>query len=139
MADTNENIYFAGFFDGEGSVAIYSRKYVVSLTNTDIRPLRRAQELWGGAIALQKRGGKQVGVQDIHRWQIYGHGSRSFLEAIQPFTMIKSDQIAAYIAALDVLPKVTHGSAGHGQETWKVINDSAQKLRSLKRAGASSG
>lgn len=49
MADTEitELAYFAGFFDGEGSVGSYEKRHVVSLTNTDPRPLKRAMELWG--------------------------------------------------------------------------------------------
>ena len=133
MADTKEAevAYFAGFFDGEGCVAAYRRKYVVSLTNCDVRPLLRARELWGGFVSRQTIAERPGSVRDIWRWQIYGQKSRTFLEAIRPFTQIKREQIDTYLGVLDVLP--------HGRGSRRlvgaadVIEAGAIKLRLLKR------
>lgn len=127
----NELAYFAGFFDGEGCVAIYPKKYVVSLTNTDIRPLRRAEELWGGYISTQKASTRPGALQDLWRWQIYGHSARPFLEAIRPFSKVKAEQIDVYLAVLSRVP-VGRGAKYTGDDK-EVISAAAVKLRLLKR------
>lgn len=129
MADTKTAVYFAGFFDGEGSVAIYPRKYVVSLTNTDIRPLLLAESLWGGSIATQRE--DELGVQTIYRWQIYGHSARAFLEEIRPFVMVKGEQIDWYLEALAFVP-VGRGQRYQGDAKVEIDRRAAQ-LRLLKR------
>ena len=134
MADTislTELAYFAGFFDGEGCVAIYPRKYVVSLTNTDVIPLRRAQQLWGGYISTQDRSKNPIAIQDIWHWQIYGHNSRAFLEAIRSYTLIKSAQIDTYLEILNHVPS-RRGMRYIGDAKEK-IEVAAMQLRLLKR------
>lgn len=134
MPDKNqlELAYFAGFFDGEGCVAIYKAKNVVVIANTDVRPLQRAQELWGGHLDCQERGEK--GIQDLWRWQLYGHNSREFLEDILPFSRLKKEQIEVYLNALDHMPN------GRGQRrpagSSEVIEAAAVRLRLLKRGAA---
>ena len=135
MADIKnitELAYFAGFFDGEGCVAIYKKKYVVSLTNTDVRPLKKVQEMWGGFINVQKKENRRFAIQDIFRWQVYGHNARPFLEAIRPFVLVKREQIDIYLSVLDVLPKKANGKRGHSGNLWNLINVGALKLRELK-------
>lgn len=129
MADTKESIYFAGFFDGEGSVAIYPRKYVVSLTNTDIRPLVRAQELWGGGLSRQRV--DLAGVQVIWRWQIYGQKATPFLIDIRPFVLIKGEQVDIFLAVLKVIP--TARGARRMPGVAALVTESAERLRLLKR------
>lgn len=126
-----ESAYYAGFFDGEGCVAAYNRKYVVSLTNTDIRPLKRAVELWGGFISSQSKESRKWALQDLWRWQIYGQNSRAFLAAIRPYTVIKTAQIDAFVAILDVLPSGHGKRRGLGAKT--VIDTESARLRLLKR------
>jgi hypothetical protein len=129
--DTFDLAYFAGFFDGEGCVAAYRKKYVVSLTNTDVRPLKQVQALWGGAISTQVD--RPGAVRDIWRWQIYGQKSRPFLEAIRPYVRLKGEQIDAYLAILTVLPN------GRGQRyapgAAALIASGSAQLRLMKRGG----
>jgi hypothetical protein len=141
MPDTNdtEMAYFAGFFDGEGCVAIYVHKYVVSITNTDVRPLKRAKELWGGTINVQKRETLQGALQDLRRWSVYGRNSREFLNAILPYLIVKKEQVNIYLAILDLLPNKPIGSIGYSKNTHDTIYDGATKLRQLKREGVKNG
>ena len=133
--------YFAGFFDGEGCVAIYTKKYVVSLTNTDIRPLVMAQGLWGGSVSCQKKEGRKFAVQDLWRWQIYGAESKKFLEDIYPFTILKKEQIDVY---LSVLGTAIRGRPDHRAEIegarYSALRENVQraavKLKLLKRGTA---
>jgi hypothetical protein len=129
MADTN-NIYFAGFFDGEGCVAIYKRKYVVSLTNTDIRPLKEAQSIWGGFLSTQEAIGRKGAIRDLWRWQIYGHSARRFLEDILPYVRVKKEQIDVYLGALNHIP---HLGGKYSDGDSQFISESATQLRLLKR------
>lgn len=130
MADPTELAYFAGFFDGEGCVAIYPGKYVASIANTDVRPLRRAQELWGGYISMWEARARRYAVQDLWHWQIYGHSARPFLEAIRPFMMLKGEQVDVYLATLDVvLARGQNRNPGANE----VIAEGMATLRRLKR------
>src|SRR5215468_12516086 len=104
MADTNVFAYFAGFFDGEGSLGIYHKKYVVTLINTDVRPLRKAKDIWGGAIFSRTRTSYCRNAQDQWRWEIYGHSSIQFLRDIRPFVVIKGEQIDCYLEAMNFVP-----------------------------------
>lgn len=134
MADTKpmdemELAYFAGFFDGEGHVGIYTRRYAMIVTNADPRPLRRLEEVWGGRVLLKPR--DPIGHQDIYQWAAYGHKSRPFLEAILPYTKVKRTQIEVYLSALDVAP------IGRGKRykpgAKDKIDECAARLRLLKR------
>lgn len=131
MADTKDALYFAGFFDGEGCVAVYPRKYVVSLTNTDIRPLARAQELWGGHISSQSAESRRGAVQDLLRWQIYGQHSRAFVEEIRPYVLVKGEQLDLYPAILDVIPRLRGARRADGVAA--LVEANGVRLRSLKR------
>jgi hypothetical protein len=134
MADVTETerAYFAGFFDGEGCVAAYrGGRYVVSLTNCDVRPLVRARDLWGGYVSRQKAETRRGALRDLWRWQIYGQKSRQFLEMIRPFSRIKREQIDTYLSVLRVLP-VGRGARRHAGAT-AVIEAGAVRLRLLKR------
>lgn len=133
MADTTstELAYFAGFFDGEGMVAIYPRKYVAALANTDVRPLQRAQEIWGGYICSQNADTRPAAIRDLWRWQIYGHNARAFLEDIRPYVILKSEQIDVYLEALAVVP--TYRGQKYGPGDKEIIQSASQRLRLLKR------
>jgi hypothetical protein len=131
MADTNDTAYFAGFFDGEGSVGMYGSRNAVVLTNTDLRPLVRARQLWGGSITTQPMWTRPIAVQDLHRWSIYGHASRPFLEAIRPFLMLKGEQVDIYLEALAYVP-VGRGTR-RGPGAAQALDEAARRLRLLKR------
>lgn len=125
-----EIAYFAGFFDGEGMVAIYRKKYVVCMTNTDVRPLKRAQDLWGGFINTQGASTRPGAIRDLWRWQIYGHGARIFLETIRPYLILKAEQVDVY---LDVLSRVPRKGGAYGPGDLDAIQQAASRLRLLKR------
>jgi len=129
---TKDKLYFAGFFDGEGCVAIYSKrnKYVVCLTNTDVRPLRRASILWGGTVTTQSKNGRKGALQDLWRWSLYGHNSLEFLRDIRPYTMIKTEQIDCYLDAMNVVPMLGYNRPEGAAE---IIDEAIVTLCLLKR------
>lgn len=134
MPDTKDAIYFAGFFDGEGHVGMYAGgRNVVTLTNTDIRPLLRAQTIWGGSITSQDRS-RQFAIRDLYRWTVYGHAARPFLEDVRPFLLLKGEQVDVYLATLAYVP-VGRGTRRRPGDT-EAQTAAAARLRLLKRGVA---
>jgi hypothetical protein len=134
VADTptaTELAYFAGFFDGEGSVGMYVGRNAVVLSNTDMRPLVRARELWSGSITTQLVQGRRFAIRDLHRWSVYGHKARPFLEAIRPFVKLKGEQIDVYLEALAHVPAYRGARRRPGDTAAQVV--AADRLRLLKR------
>lgn len=103
-----ELAYFAGLFDGEGSVGIYSTKRIaqhggqaqfrVCLCNNDPRPLDRAKVLFGGRVRPRLR---QYKARLSNNWEWYIDGQRAdrFLIAVLPHLIIKRDQAEVYLSA----------------------------------------
>jgi hypothetical protein len=136
MPDKTEIAYFAGFFDGEGMVAVYdaSSTYVVVLANTDTRPLMRAQEIWGGRIFCQMRAGTRYAKQDFWRWQVYGHNARQFLEDVRPYLILKAEQVDVFLGVLEHIPSRRGKKRKEGATA--AIQQAEQRLRLLKRGVA---
>jgi hypothetical protein len=134
MADKLSNvIYCAGFFDGEGSVGVYTRRYVCTVSNTDIRPLKKFVELWGGKIAVTEKSKIKGAHMNVYHWHVYGQNCKNFLNDILPFTVVKKDQIVLFLEVLDVLP------VGRGKRRSPGVNEfvdlQAERIRRLKRIG----
>ncbi len=92
-----ELAYFAGFFDGEGCVNIwrarktnsYQVRVVISSTNKGI--MEKFQGKFGGSISTI------VSVQGNNKpfwiWKISGTDVTKFLVMIQPYSILKNEQI----------------------------------------------
>ena len=89
--------YFAGLFDGEGSVSIVKRldpRYRadfglllrISIWNVDRGVLQEAVGLFGGSISTHKPRG--LSKKTLYCWQLYGMNAQRFLSAILPYTRI---------------------------------------------------
>ena len=97
-----ENAYYAGFFDGEGSVSIckhYENKKtlitVVSISQVDPRPLQRLKEKYGGCLMLLKtKPVKNNGTsKPIWKWQVTNRQIEQFLQDIYPYLIVKKDEV----------------------------------------------
>ena len=94
--------YWAGLFDGEGSIALYPQPKCklpllrVRLTNTNMYVLELLKQNYGGSIAstgaypIGKDGYKR---QKCFRWQVTGDKALMFLEDIRDFVIIKYDNV----------------------------------------------
>jgi hypothetical protein len=138
MADKNEDhIYFAGFFDGEGSIGAYSSsgkgKYIVTISNTDVRPLLQAVELWGGKIYKMCKHKIKGAHMDVYHWHLYGQHSRQFLNDILPYSRIKVEQILSFLAILDVIP--TKRGARRNAGVTAIVDFHSAQLKNLKKVG----
>lgn len=91
-------VYYAGLFDGEGSVAIVSnaKKHPVlsvKLINAFQPALMYPLNKFGGRIENNKASAKNVLWVDTFSWKAQGTTAYEFLEWIYPFTIVKRDQV----------------------------------------------
>ena len=103
-----ELAYFAGLFDGEGSVGIYDTKLIaqkggqaqfrVCICNNDPRPLDRVKTLFGGRVRPRLRTYRGR-LTNNWEWCIHGHNADRFLVAVLPYLIIKRDQAEVYLSA----------------------------------------
>lgn len=88
-----DNRYWAGLFDGEGSIYIARdlTRMTVSLTQKETAVLYLLKARFGGALGLMKK-------QNCYRWVLCGSDQISeFLKAIAPFSIIKAVEIQVAI------------------------------------------
>lgn len=99
MDRTQLNIWFAGFYEGEGSVSndkSNRNKLKISIAQNDRTPLDIGQKIWGGCVRERIR---KSPVSDKickgHEWQLNHYNSLKFLEDIKPYMLIpyKIEQI----------------------------------------------
>lgn len=92
-------IWFAGFYEGEGSISndIHNRNRLrLSIAQNDRTPLDIGQKMWGGVVRERTR---KSPVSDKicygHEWQLNHIQALHFLDDIKPFMLIpyKIDQI----------------------------------------------
>jgi hypothetical protein len=90
------NEYWAGFFDGEGSIGLYEKaKYPgvfdfgCSVTQKVARPLLALAGQFGGSVNTHSRG--------ISAWKITGNQSEDFIKAVLPHLDVKARQARLYL------------------------------------------
>lgn len=91
--------YLAGFFDGEGSVGIYTngrkdgrtlRSQLTQNISPDVTLLLGAcRERWGGALTVMNRNQKR----QAYNWQVSGSSAIVFFKDIRPWVVLKAPQI----------------------------------------------
>ena len=79
LAYREEILWAAGFFEGEGTVALRS----VMVAQVDLWPLERLLNTFGGSIGTKPREGKGKR-QPCWQWFICGEQGRLFVELIYP-------------------------------------------------------
>lgn len=90
-------VYYAGLFDGEGSVQLYHTHNIpriwVKITNTFNPTLMYPITKFGGYIENNKASQNNPLWHDVFTWKVYGDKANQFLQWIQPYTIVKKDQI----------------------------------------------
>ena len=108
--------YLAGFFDGEGSVGVYTSgtpswflKVQVNQTDTALSRLLLGhfRERWGGSIT-EVRTKRQPALQ----YQVGGKKAAAALVELLPHLVLKAPQAALAIEYEQCRPKVQRGSRG---------------------------
>lgn len=93
--------YYAGLFDGEGSICItnngrigtkYKKLQVTIAMRADkAQPLPEGQRIWGGS--LRKRAPRKHNHNEVLDWRLYTRSAEKFLISIRPFLRIKKEQV----------------------------------------------
>jgi hypothetical protein len=138
--------YLAGFFDGEGSIGIYSngqghgRSLRVQLTQNcgpKVDQLFRLwAEEWGAGMSLMNRNGRRP----AWNWQASGANACAFLRAIRPWLRLKADQADVAINWFELRPKIMRGVDGRilgkAEAQLQYDNSVAQRLKDMKKVAA---
>lgn len=86
--------YLGGFFDGEGSIGIFSGSICARVTNTDLAILHHFQDRWGGTIVSHTRATERR--KECYQWKCYGPTAEKFLKDIFPF--LREKRIQGFLA-----------------------------------------
>lgn len=101
--------YLAGFFDGEGHIAIGlnknpsgKRRWYLRFAahQVDPRPLQLLKERYGGSIQYTARRGQQ---RPIYEWVATSIKAYKALKELQPFLIVKADEARLAIAFQELL------------------------------------
>lgn len=92
-------IWFAGFYEGEGSISndiSNNMRFRISISQNDRTPLDIGKSIWGGSI--RKRIRKSSASDKVctgFEWVLFHHSAVKFIEDISPYMKIpyKKDQI----------------------------------------------
>lgn len=109
--------YIAGFFDGEGHVGHHynkgSRKktWSMSFAQNDRRPLDAILESYpGGHIYYHRFSRSQVrNGSTCHNLIYNGRRCQELARAIQPFLIVKYDEVTAYLSAISLADETNSG------------------------------
>jgi len=88
--------YWAGLFDGEGSIYFDKRcsSIQITVTQKDTPILHLLKNRFGGAVT-------KYGKQNCHKWRIVGVGKTlAFLKEIGPFCIIKAVEVQCALEML---------------------------------------
>jgi hypothetical protein len=123
--------YLAGFFDGEGCIDGNRRGAAwglrVSASNTDERPLRRLQSVFGGSIYSKRQGDRR----SCSVWQASGRKAARFLEVLLPYLVVKRAQAEAGLRLYDLRGPQGGRWNGHGDYAAQFVV--VGELRRLKK------
>lgn len=116
--------YFAGFFDGEGTVDIRAKqthngKYCrfelrVQIPQVVIDPLLKAQSIWGGNLVHGKR---------INIWACTSKIAVQFLSDIYPYVIVKKEEIEWALAYANLINSFERGHKNTGYGFAKESED----------------
>lgn len=118
MPTAEENAYFAGILDGDGSISI-GRAHGIRRKNYQCFPMARiinthggvcefAKRLYGGTV-YERKDREKNGHKRIFLWQTSSRKAESFLKLVLPYLVIKRKQAELVLAFYD-------GTFIHGQQ-----------------------
>jgi len=143
--------YAAGFFDGEGGVALNGTRRVGTgrtnrridhirwtrrayVGNTDVCVLGSLRARFGGTTVPWNRG--QEGRKPVYMWNIYNARMVAFLEAIRPHSIVKARRIDLLLEFCSTLQR--SGSRGLPEGVAKRRVQIYEELRLLNHRGTAS-
>jgi hypothetical protein len=146
--DPIQDAYFAGFFDGEGTVSIGKGKkslYLLAccIGNTDIEPLKWCGRRYGGKLLGPHNRGHNH--KPAFRWSVDARLGERFLRLIRPYTIIKSARIDLALEFRElfkgewILPrgreKVSAANVAKRDRVMSLRHDYYLKMKQLNHRG----
>lgn len=94
MTENLELAYFAGFFDGEGSIVISTSEKLyhsltISVAQTYPVPLYRMQDRFGGTVSYKE---PSNGNKPLYDWRVHSYSASEALSAMREFLIVKRDE-----------------------------------------------
>jgi len=148
-------IYFAGFFDGEGSIIIYGRKSYpstkgktlphnlrITVSNTNQQVMLWIHKTFGGQLQFTKSS-LRAGSNRAAAWKWIASCAHAghILKAIAPFLKVKSDEAEIALEFQERTSNQLHnthkgvrGAAAVSLEEVAIRDALAQRLRDLRQA-----
>ncbi len=133
------NAYYAGLFDGEGSVFITNntnrdgkyKKLAVSIAMRadKAQPLPEGQKIWGGSLHL--RAPRKHNHNEVLDWKLWTRSAEKFLISIRPFLRIKKEQVELAIQYRKIMlekRQLTNGIPVEQQEIRRKIEEKIKAL-----------
>jgi hypothetical protein len=131
--------YVAGFFDGEGTIRIQNHKYNNSYSlhcgiwQVDRTPLDYIALYFGGTVRMRK---KQGNANDQWVWQSTSRNALQFLQAIEPFLVVKKAQA---LVGIQFQQRIIKRRGGRVSEHELAIREAERILmKSLKNTSQDS-
>lgn len=127
--------WFAGFFDGEGNIAICNRTMPngglyyygrIHLTNTNLYVLRCVQLTYGGSIG--RHGRKRSGWKQAYRWQLGQDHAADLLQKIKQHLVIKTKHAELFL-------KFWKYRSGFQELDYNVLRSFKYRMHRLNRRG----
>jgi transcription elongation factor Elf1 len=91
MDEEQLKIWFAGFYEGEGSISndIQNRnRIVISISQNDVTPLELGKSIWGGSLRQRTRITPSGKICHGNEWCMRQSLALKFIEDIKPFMII---------------------------------------------------
>ena len=129
--------YVAGLLDGEGYVGFARRittggnvgeRLSAQITNVYLPVLQQVREQFGGTIIPRDTDGLKV-----YTWMIHTNPALAFITQIEPFTVIKKEQIHIVFDYYKVFRSGKRRNTPYTEEENKLRDHYYNELRRLKR------
>lgn len=126
--------YFAGFFDGEGTININIRQngcatIYVSVGSTDMKVTELFKETFGGCLTTPRISSK-LSKRLSREWKVTNDSAVEFLKAVFPFLVVKKRQAALAFKARNV---VTQNLRSKDEHRLELLRNIAEEVKSLNR------
>lgn len=134
----------AGFIDGEGSFLLspvtnifrQHMSYIVALeaSNTDLRPLNRLLEIFGGRISIHNKG--NIEHSTSYKWRIHGANAALVAERLLPYLTVKYAQAEIAIQYQATIKRRSEwGVRGVPEDIRQLRAELKQKITELNSRG----
>ena len=125
--------YMAGFVDADGSISIVTvakkKRYIpkVAATNCNYEIIELFKNNFGGKI--RKRVRKNKNWRDCYEWSLTCRKAGKVIEQLFPYLIIKKEQAALALQAIEIKSKSNAGLFRWRHEEWKKIQTELQILK----------